>query len=78
MSVEKTKRVESARMKRVAEEADIKAKSLSSKWETTVSVAEEEVAMRKANADIVVVGNNSRAAAAATTAVVVVAEPNCS
>lgn len=76
MSVEKTKRVESARMKRVAEEADIKAKSLSSKWETTVSVAEEEVAMRKADADIVVVvvGNNSRAAAAA----VVVAEPNCS
>ena len=75
MSVEKTKRVESARMKGVAEEADIKAKSLSSKWETTVSVAEEEVAMRKADADIVVVGNNSRAAA---TVVVVAAEPNCS
>jgi hypothetical protein len=42
------------------------------KWETTASVAAEEVAMRKADADIVA-GNNSPAAAAA-----VAAERNCS
>lgn len=83
MSVEKKRRgrvvvvevvvgVESARMKGVAEEADITAGSLSLKWDTTASVAEEEVAMRKADADIVA-GNNSPAAAAA-----VAAERNCS
>ncbi len=81
MSVEKKRRgrvvvevvvvgVESARMKGVAEEADITAGSLSLKWETTASVAAEEVAMRKADADIVA-GNNSPAAAVA-------AERNCS
>jgi hypothetical protein len=51
--------------------ADITAGSLSLKWDTTASVAEEEVAMRKADADIVA-GNNSPAAAA------VAAERNCS
>jgi hypothetical protein len=72
MSVEKKRRgrvvvvgVESARMKGVA---DITAGSLSLKWDTTASVAEEEVAMRKADADIVA-GNNSAAVAA---------ERNCS
>jgi hypothetical protein len=79
MSVEKKRRgrvvvvevvvgVESAKMKGVAEEADITAGSLSLKWETTASVAAEEVAMRKADADIVA-GNNSAAVAA---------ERNCS
>ena len=65
--------VESARMKGVAEEADIKAESLSWKWETRRSVAAEEVAMRKADADIVAAGNNSLVGVAA-----VAAELNCS